>query len=169
MVMKNYSVVALSAFLSILIFYSCAKDTVTKTVDHDTTIEHDTIAPVALSATQILIQKSPWEVLQSYYSISGANYTYYRGSSSNSFPAPGIDATRYSFYADSTGTYTDGYGITTGTTWQFTSLADTAILINIQGQTYDWGLISITDSTFFNTSYVPSQAIVSAVELVPVP
>lgn len=167
--MKKFLFSISTFVLLVIVSSSCSKETVTKTVtNYDTTVVVDTVPPSLLTKIQ-LITSHTWEVEQSYYSLGGTVYSYFRSGSNNTFPAPGIDATRYTFAVDSTGTYTDGYGHVTGTTWNFTTPADTSLIINFNSQTDDWTLLTVSDTALFTTTFVPSQDLVSAVKLIPVP
>jgi hypothetical protein len=162
----------LTLFVSVIILSSlpsCTKNTTTTISKTDTVIVTDTVTGTSLTKTQILASHT-WEVEEAYNDISGTVYYYQRDSATSAINLSGI---RYTFNTNGTGTYVDGSGNTYNTTWQFTTSDDANMQINFIGlssnPTDNWTMISITDSVFLQSTYVPSLGLVVTAELVPVP
>jgi len=159
-------------FISFVIFSSlssCAKDTVTTVTKTDTVVVTDTLTATSLTKTQILTGHT-WEVEEAYNDISGTVYYYQRDSATNAINLGGI---RYTFNTNGTGTYIDGNGNPYNTTWHFTTSDETNMQINFTGlssnPTDNWTMMSITESFFTQSTYVPSLGLVVTAECVPVP
>jgi len=157
------------SFVTLSSLPSCTKDTTTTITKTDTVIVNDTITGTSLTKTQILASHT-WEVEEAYNDISGTVYYYQRDSATSAINLSGI---RYTFNTNGTGTYVDGNDNTYNTTWQFTTSDDANMQINFIGlssnPTDNWTMISITDSVFLQSTYVPSLGLVVTAELVPVP
>ena len=146
---------------------SCSKNTVTTM--HDTTTIVDTVKPVVLTNTQIL-SGNTWEVYELYQVLNGDTSHYLRGVVNTT--GSNQDIQRFTFTANGSGSYIGPDNINYNLAWQFTNSEQTSMqLITTNGGssiTYNWELVSITDSAIYETTPEINGVIVST-KLIPVP
>ena len=161
------AMIAVFLFIIQMNLSSCSKNTVTTI--HDTTTIVDTVKPVILTNTQILSSYS-WEVYELYQVFNGDTSHYLRGVVNTT--GSNQDVQRFTFNADGSGSYIGPDNSNYSMTWQFTNSDQTSMqLITTNGGssvTYNWELVSISDSAIYQTTPETNGVIVS-VKLIPVP
>ena len=176
--MKKFFSFGASGVLAFILFAaqtnltSCSKEKVTNTI-HDTTVVRDTVTITPLTSTQIL-SKYTWEVYESFQVIQGVasnDTTHYLRGVVNTIGG-GVDILRLTFNSNGTGTYFGGDSRNYNTTWAFTTPDEQNLtLVATNGGTvlkYNWSLISITDSSIYQTTAEYPGTLVSA-RWIPVP
>lgn len=151
---------------------SCSKEKITNTI-HDTTIVKDTVTLTPPTDIEVMT-KYTWEVYESFQVIQGvasSDTTHYLRGVVNTIGG-GVDILRLTFNANGTGTYFGGDSRTYNTTWAFTTPDHQNLtLVATNGGTvltYNWNLISITDSSIYQTTPEYPGTLVSA-RWIPVP
>jgi hypothetical protein len=146
---------------------SCTKNTVTTI--HDTTTIVDTVKPVSLTSTQIL-SSHIWEIYELFEVLNGDTSHYLRGVVNTTGSDQDIE--RFTFNENGSGNYIGPDNNTYSLTWQFTNSDQSSMQLTTtyaaSSVTYNWELVSISDSAIYQTTPETNGVIVSA-KLVPVP
>jgi hypothetical protein len=149
--MNKLNVFLLTAFSLAILSSGCKKDTVV----------------VPKTQTELLTAHI-WEVGQYVQDISGTIDSFSRGSSSNTISE---DQIRFTFNANGTGTHINNVGTVYTMVWNFSNTSQTEMhtVFTNGGSSFsaDWSLISLSDSSF-NETTVLSNGLAST-RLVPEP
>lgn len=129
---------------------------------HDTIRIHDTVTAIALTKTQILIQKD-WLVDEVARSISGTNSQYIRGGMNTT--GTNYSNLKFHFNLNGTGTYTDENSIIHPLTWNFTGSGQRNIHLSVGppfSTIYDWNMVEIGNDYLHCTTVSGSNILLTA-------